>query len=268
MPANWIGLSHSIFHFRAVQRRYVVKDGARLSFESPPRDAGLDFSKKKEREGRAYTTWTVDPMRSVYVGVPRRPRRPRRLLSPRPSSASSAIDACPYHAHRTQSLACTAPAAPVPPRARPSPRLLPCHELCTSLAARGLCLSCTNTTRTTNVLRHGGGGDLPSCAPSSSPLHARLPSSVRSRSGYHHLMDVPGCIPSTMYTANGVSSARDDRRSRLHMPLLSLPARPHSPRRTTRVPGRGPNPTRLPLLSWYLRQPFTIAHPAFAAHPL
>ncbi|KAJ7351205.1 hypothetical protein DFH08DRAFT_859944 [Mycena albidolilacea] len=117
----------------------------------------------------------------------------------------------------------------------------------TTLAARGLRLSCTNTTRTTNVLRHGGGGDLPSCTPSSSPLHARLPSSVRSRSGYHHLMGVPGCIPSTMYTTNGVSSDRDDHRSRLHMPPLSLPARPHPPQRTTCVRGRGPNPTRLPL---------------------
>ncbi|KAJ7351240.1 hypothetical protein DFH08DRAFT_97670 [Mycena albidolilacea] len=211
-----------------------------------------------------YTTWTVDPMRSVYVGVPRRPRRPRRLLSPRPSSASSAIDAYPYHAHHTQSRMHGTRRSRSPSRStQSSPPPVP---RATTLAARGLCLSCTNTTRTTNVLRHGG-----PCTPSSSPLHARLPSSVRSRSGYHHLMGVPGCIPSTMYTTNGVSSDRD-RHSRLHMPLLSLRGRPHSPQRSSdaRRAYLAVAPIRLDylLLSWCLRQPFTIAHPAFVAHPL
>jgi hypothetical protein len=41
MPADWIGLSQSVFHFRAVQRRYAVQDGARLS--SKARSVMQDF---------------------------------------------------------------------------------------------------------------------------------------------------------------------------------------------------------------------------------
>ncbi|KAJ7902869.1 hypothetical protein B0H14DRAFT_2667925 [Mycena olivaceomarginata] len=203
-----------------------------------------------------YTTWTVDPMRSVDVGVPRRPRRPRRLLSPRPSSASSAIDAYPYHAHHTQSLACTAPPAPVPPRARPSPRLLPCHELLPLPLEGSACHAPTRrapptccVTAAAAIFRRARPLRL---------LHARLPPSVRSRSGYHHLMGVP---PPTACPAT-VTAVPD---CTCH--CCPFPGA-HTLFSEVAMHDRGPNPTRLPLTFLVPAAAVYNRLPAFVAHPL
>jgi hypothetical protein len=218
------------------------------------------------------TTRTIDPMRSVDIGVPRRPRRPRRLPSHLgPSSAPST----PIYTMLTTHDLSYAHHPPLPFPIAHDPVFAFSRATSNYLAARRLFLPCTtNTTRTTSDLRHA---PTATCVTVAVAVFHRPRRLCYLAARGDHLPRSPGLTTwrarlgasPAQHTPPPLCPATDDRHSRLHTPSPSPSSVKYRLRCTTRAPvAASPIRPDYLRLAQYLRQSFTVAHATFVAHPL